>query len=440
MKALLICPAERPAVASLAESGPLVLWPILGKSLLEYGLEHLASLGAKQALILSADRPEQVRRVIGTGARWGLEVQVIPESRELTPEEAREKYRAKGAGDWLASPHDAIVADRLPGLPERGLFDSYAAWFAVLLEWMPRAATPERIGMREVQPGLWIGLHTRVSTRARLHAPCWLGHHVYVGPDAVIGPMAVLEDRAFVEAAAEVSGSLVGPETFVGELTHIKNSLAWGSLLINWREGSSVRVPDAFLLSDLTARQVRPGGWVGRLMALLLMLLTLPMGLWAVMKSFWRGQPALNPRLAVRPKLAAASRAGPTLTYYELADASRWWRRWPQLWSIVRGDFTWVGNRPLSPSQASVLANDFERLWLAAPVGLISLADVEACEDRFDDEARAHASFYAAQAGWRSDLSILWRALVHLVFGISFSNGWEVWPRPMAGPLVKEKA
>ena len=46
MKALLICPAEREGVSALMESGPLSNLPILGKSLIEYWLEHLAGLGA----------------------------------------------------------------------------------------------------------------------------------------------------------------------------------------------------------------------------------------------------------------------------------------------------------------------------------------------------------------------------------------------------------
>src|SRR6185436_17936568 len=87
-------------------------------------------------------------------------------------------------------------------------------------------------------------------------------------------------------------------------------------------------------------------------------------------------------------------------------------RRWPQLWSIVCGDFTWVGNRPLSPTDAAELATDFERLWLVAPVGLISLADAEACADFLSDQARAHASYYAVQAHWKMDLNIIMRVLL----------------------------
>jgi hypothetical protein len=46
MKAVLICPADRPAVAKLAEVAPLPNLPILGESLVEYWLEHLAGLRA----------------------------------------------------------------------------------------------------------------------------------------------------------------------------------------------------------------------------------------------------------------------------------------------------------------------------------------------------------------------------------------------------------
>jgi lipopolysaccharide/colanic/teichoic acid biosynthesis glycosyltransferase len=101
-----------------------------------------------------------------------------------------------------------------------------------------------------------------------------------------------------------------------------------------------------------------------------------------------------------------------TLVYYELADCSGWLRFWPQMWNIVKGDFAWVGNRPLSPFEVAELTNDFERLWLAAPIGLISLADAEGAADSFSDETRACASFYAVKANWRLDISILARTFV----------------------------
>src|SRR6266487_5290079 len=126
MKALLICPAERQGVAALAEYTPLCNLPVLGKSVVEYWLEHLGTLGAKQVCILASDRPEQVRALVGNGARWGLSVAVYPELRELPPEEARAKYRVAEEAAWLRAPHDAIFMDHLPGLPEYPLLTSYA--------------------------------------------------------------------------------------------------------------------------------------------------------------------------------------------------------------------------------------------------------------------------------------------------------------------------
>ena len=46
MKALIICPAERPAVAALARRRPLVLTPWLGQPVLARVLAFLASAGA----------------------------------------------------------------------------------------------------------------------------------------------------------------------------------------------------------------------------------------------------------------------------------------------------------------------------------------------------------------------------------------------------------
>src|SRR5437773_8987868 len=129
MKSILICPAERPALAKLAEAAPLATLPILGESLLEYWLEHQATFGAKEVRVLAADRPEQVRAHVGDGGRWGLRIEVLPESRELTVVEARAKYRQGATGNWLPDPDDIVLLDRLPGLPQHNLLSSYAEWF-----------------------------------------------------------------------------------------------------------------------------------------------------------------------------------------------------------------------------------------------------------------------------------------------------------------------
>jgi hypothetical protein len=438
MNTLLICPAERPSVAHLAESAPLVLVPLLGRSLIEYWLEALVARGVKHVTVLAADRPHQVRNLLEDGARWGVQVELIPQSREPGVEEARARHLAACAAAAAPSPAggaaltqettgagsdgapaataedlEVIVLDHLPGRPEFPLFESYAGWFAALAAFMPHAVTPARIGAREVEPGIWVGLHTQISPTARLNAPCWIGEHVLIGDGAVIGPDAILEDRVVVESGTWVAHSAIGPETFVGELMSVQHSLASGSTLVNWQSGSCLRVPDAFFLCSLGERRFAPGtsGLPGRTLACLAMIATAPAALAIMLLSLLRGESPLLLRLGVRSRRHVHTEIMDTFVYYELAGGRNWLRRWPQFWSVVRGDLTWVGNRPLRPSEALSLANNFERLWLTAPVGLLSLGDAYGCVDELSDETVAHASYYAVNPSRRLDWFILARTL-----------------------------
>ncbi len=416
MKSLLICPTDRAGVPQLAEQVPLAVAPLLGRSVIEYWIETLTARGVRHITVLAADRPHQVRAVVGDGTRWGIALEVVPLSREFTIEEARAKYRGN-ATDW-APADDVVLLDYLPGMPEHPLFESYAGWFHALEAFMSRAVTPGRIGVRELEPGVWVGLHAVVDPTAKLYAPCWIGEHAMISAAATIGPNAIVEDRAIVEEGARVTHSVVGPETFVGQLICVQNSLAHGSTLVNWMTGSTVSVPGEFFLCSLDGRRFAApsASLVGRGLALAAMAITAPIALTIMLLSLLRGEPPLVLRLGVRPQRNVRSAALQTFAYYDLACGNNWLRRWPQFWSVVRGDLTWVGNRPLRPTQALALANDFERLWLAAPVGLVSLADAHDCPAEVNDEACAHASFYAVNASSRLDWLVLGRAFFRAAF------------------------
>jgi NDP-sugar pyrophosphorylase family protein len=251
MKAILICPAERPGVAFLAQTSPLVSIPVMGQTLLEYWLEALAGEQVKEVLILATDRPEQVRSSVSTGARWGLRVTVAAELKELSPAEASARF-SQEPGD----PPRVVLMDHFPGLPSHPLFESYASWIAGLKAWIPLAGRTARVGWRERQPGVWVGMRSSIAPSAELRAPCWIGENVRVSSSAQIGPGAVVENCVVIESAAEVVESYIGPETFVGTLTKISDSIAWGNTLIDWRSGSCIQVTDAFLLSPLGPRHL----------------------------------------------------------------------------------------------------------------------------------------------------------------------------------------
>jgi hypothetical protein len=187
-----------------------------------------------------------------------VRVEVIARSVEPTQEHAAARYHPEGETGWLRAPHDVVPMSHLPGCPEKPLFESYASWYTALLAWLPRALTPTRLRLAEIRPGVWVGRRARVSPAAELIAPCWIGDQVTVEAGAVVGPGAIVEDRAVVGEKAIIAHSWIGPDTFVGAMTSVTNSLGWGSTLIDWRTDSALHVPDPFLLSSLVGGGAAP--------------------------------------------------------------------------------------------------------------------------------------------------------------------------------------
>ena len=265
MKALLICPSERSNVKVLHEQMPLANISLLGQSLLEYWLAYLASSGVRQVAILAHDRPEYVEAVVGNGARWGLTAKVIIESRELTAAQALLKHQPELNAAPL--PNGIATLEQFPGQSQNSLFTSYDDFFKGLLAWMPFARTPDRVGVCERRPGIWTGLQAHISAEATLREPCWIGKKVFIGAGAIVGPNSVIEDGSFIEPEAEVVNSFVGPDTFVGRFSELRESIAWGSTLANWSTNSVTYVPDAFVLCALrTPRRLQPENWLTRAM------------------------------------------------------------------------------------------------------------------------------------------------------------------------------
>src|SRR5262249_52325662 len=146
------------------------------------------------------------------------------------------------------------------------LFRSYTEFFKAVRAWMPLAQTADRVGVRQLQPGVWVGLHSRIARSARLIPPCWIGSHVWVGAHATIGPEVALGDGAVLEAHADLDHSHVGANTFVGKFARIQDSLAFADNLINWKCNSATKVPDPFLLCSLAPDGTgEKKGWLHRL-------------------------------------------------------------------------------------------------------------------------------------------------------------------------------
>ena len=191
------------------------------------------------------------RSLVGSGEKWGLQATCHSEAIEPTIPEARKKHRPADSAGFVPEPEDVQIVDHLPWDDSYPMFADYAAWFATAKIILQRIQPGFRVGMRQLKPGVWVGRDSKIAPTAKLEGPCWLGCGVHVGPHASIGPNTIVEDETFIDETAELAESWVGPQTYVGGLTSIYESLAWGSALVNWRTESHITVPDPFLLSSV---------------------------------------------------------------------------------------------------------------------------------------------------------------------------------------------
>src|SRR3954470_6112684 len=101
MKTILICPNQANGIPVLADTKPTASLPFLGESFLSYWLEYLANRKATEVRLVTSDDVDGIRRFLGNGSRWGVNLELFHEVRELSPAEARKRYRPVYENDWL---------------------------------------------------------------------------------------------------------------------------------------------------------------------------------------------------------------------------------------------------------------------------------------------------------------------------------------------------
>ena len=412
MNTILICPDRRDVASFARRMKPLALLPFAGRSLLDLWLEKLARDGVQHVTILAADRPEQIRQATGLGGRWGLHTTVIPVMEEPSQDVPHLLMQREPS-------IPIITLDSLPALPSIPLWESTEGLFHCMLIQFKHLGPESLLTMRQVAPDIFVSSRARIASSAVIDGPAWIGPDVVIGPGAHIMPGSIIEEAAYIDQQATIRGSWIGPKTYVGAMTEITHSFAWGRGLENWRLASFIEITDDFLLSSLKHKTPRAArsSWPARILALLLMLTTLPLALLYIAWTRMNGQsPVLIQSQVILPPPGLEERYTSTIRLQSLNGIDGLFARWPQLWSVWQGDLHLVGNRPLSPSQAAQLGDEFEQLWLSSPAGVFSLAD--ALEDGSADHETnlAHAACYSVSSYFRMKLHILLRCLPRFLF------------------------
>jgi lipopolysaccharide/colanic/teichoic acid biosynthesis glycosyltransferase len=387
---------------------PLALMPILGRTLLDHTLGHLAREGFSQVVILSSDRPEMIRECVGNGATWGLKTEVVATSHEMSIEEAELQFAAR-----FETRPQVVMMDRLPGDSPSQLWRTHYENFQLLLQSLASPTVAGSLTMREVSPGIWISTKARICSISDLKAPVWIGPHATVKAGARIGPSTIIEHGAFIDNEVHLENTWIGSHSYVGPGMNLNQSFAWGDGLLNWQNASFMEVQDSFMLQDISRRNgtgSRAAFWE-RLAALVLLLLASPLALFVALRSYFKGDAVFDERRVLLPPLGRINSFSRTYRLHQLRGTTSILQRLPELWCVIRGDMALVGNRPLSAESATALRGEVGQLWLAHPAGVFSLADAEGEDPEQMPAALAHAAFFSVQRTLRLRLSILVRCL-----------------------------
>ncbi len=233
-------------MAVISQGRPLALCQFLGSPVLDHALKALAEDRVTHVTVVVAEQFCTIERHLSENHHWGLSIELVDGVLESL-REAGTSYDSRYAGGQV------YRLEALPQAPLVPLFESPAAWHRAHTE-LASLLLPQALGMREINPGVWVSLRAVVSPQANLKAPCWIGSDSQIGAHAIVGPNAIVESGSFVDTDARIIDSTIAESTYVGSLTEVRDSVAVGASLLNWRNGSCVDLADRFLLAPMSKR------------------------------------------------------------------------------------------------------------------------------------------------------------------------------------------
>lgn len=146
-RALVPCAGEGSRLRPLTFSKPKHLLPVAGKPILGWVLESLRAAGITDVGLVVGHHAEAIRRYVGAGSAWDLQVRYIPQLQPLGIGHAVSIGRDLMHDEpFLVYLGDNLFEDGIRGFVE-GLDDS--GWDAGLL--LKRVENPQRFGVAEVR-------------------------------------------------------------------------------------------------------------------------------------------------------------------------------------------------------------------------------------------------------------------------------------------------
>lgn len=439
---------------------PAALLPLGWSTWIERVLDQLATLGVRTVDVVVSTRPEDVRRRLGQGERWGMRLHWHLAKDASTPYGVLQTLDWQGAQRVLVGHADrlldsAVLSNLLARdhmvvmAPDQGDV-AWVGWGSVALAHLPTApihCTEQTLGQQlcgqaaialiDVQacccadsasallaaqqssldaqgidkvPATWLrrpwGAHSPdaiIQPGAVMEGPALVGPGCLVSSGAKIGAGTVLTHDVLISQDASVCNSVVFPQTFVGQGLELDHTLVNGRSVEHLRLGVRTVLPvsDGLLL-NLQAKKTARVAWFSRVLAALLCGLLAP---WLGMDTLLRRVRGLPLRWRKREVVLGRDLDTDNLrlqflrcAVHSSAGATHPLAHYGAWMDVVGGRRSWFGSRPRSPSEWYALGRDWQLLLSASPVGCLhASAWSEEGGDNLEAYAAADVFFAVSQ-------------------------------------------
>ena len=453
LRTVLFATATAPQDIPVGDDFPAALLPLGCKTFIEHALEQLSNAGVRQIDLVVSSRPEEVRRLLGHGERWGVQLRWHLVKESGTPYgvmtslglEQAQRVLIGHADRWISD--DALAAllqrDQVLTLANEGV--KWAGWGCatqrmlgaispfsnetalgsvmcnmaaelLVLESHQFIAVHNAVQLLEAQgialtgefmeqvPATWLrtpwGAYSPdavVQAGALIEGPVLIGPGCLVASGARIGPLTLLTSDSVISTDSTVRHSVVLPHTYVGEGLELNEAIVKARSVQHLRLGvRTVLPPSEGLLLDLKPKQGIATSWSARLVAGVACAALFP---WLVADAAlsrsalrWNRRMVVSGQDAESGQLQLKSLRCPNRTG---RGTGHFLAHYGALLDIAAGHRSWFGARPRSQSEWYALSRDWQLLLANTPVGCMHAPawDQGEAESR---EARAAADvFYA---------------------------------------------
>lgn len=289
----------------------------------------------------------------------------------------------------------------------RSLADAFAIGLATLEGRMEqRSENGILLHAYEHERGVWLCRGAQIDPSAKLIPPVLVGMNAVIRANACIGPRVFLGDRTVVEQGTRLSDSLVAPGTILGENLELTGVAIDARGTQDFTTGEYATIDESLLVAQRDKPHVTH--WLGRHVALVLLVVIAP--LWLVA------------RTSRRWKRGSRGKTQRPLSIERLLTA---------LVQTFRGDRSFIG--------LSDWMDDFPNdesaalLWksMAIPSGLITI-DAAIIPEGADAGTRIRARvYYMHEKNALLDLVLVLRCLGQCISRIP-SKTWQKIPKPSA--------